>query len=304
MKRKTCLLLMTLALALFVAFGALAAQKDEVIYARLSPAGTVEGVYVINAFEAQGAETVTDRGDYTETLPLGDAGGFAYADGQASFTMQPGRFSYQGTLADTALPWDIRLVYRLDGKEIEPLSLSGATGKLEIDLSVTVNEALRAYADSLSLQVTLTLDSERAFNIQAEKATYAVAGGNRTLAYVVLPGQNALYTLSADVRDFYMAGIQAAGVRMGMDEQMYQATAAKAMAGSPLEAAVSGLMGNFLRSMQGQATPSFTAAENAVRSVQFVLMGEGIPQKATVAEQVEEPQPTTFWERVLAVFGM
>lgn len=253
-----------------------AVYKDEVVYASLNQTGETEQVYVINAFEADEVSQVKDAGAYTEVMPLKEAEGFTFKDQEAAFTMQPGRFSYQGDLGQAALPWIFKLEYALDDQPMEPELLSGASGQLEMKLLVKVNEDLRSYADALTLQITFTLDGERCYNIKSEKATYALAGGNRTLSFVVLPGQSAEYVITCRVEDFAMADVQLAGVRMGMDAQMYQDVAASSLVGSPLEGAVTGLMANMLDRMQGLPLRSFTGEGNQVRSLQFVMMLRGI----------------------------
>ncbi len=274
-RTKTFLTLMLLAL-LVVNHAAAAVHKDEVVYVSLDPQGQPEQVYVINAFEADEAAQVTDEGRYDQVMPLKEVAGFQFQDNQAAFTMQPGRFSYQGNLDSTALPWLFDLSYTLNGQPVQAEDLSGADGALAIKLVVKVNEDLRAYADALTLQITFTLDGDRCFNIESEKATYALAGGNRTLSFVVLPGQSAEYDITCQVVDFAMADVQLAGVRMGMDAQMYQDVAASSLVGSPLEGAVSGLMRNMLDRMQGLPLRSFTGENNQVRSLQFVMMLRGI----------------------------
>jgi len=274
-RTKTLLTLMLLAL-LVVNHAAAAVHKDEVVYVSLDPQGQPEQVYVINAFEADEAVQVTDEGRYDQVMPLKEVASFQFQDNQAAFTMQPGRFSYQGNLASTALPWLFDLSYTLNGQPVQAEDLSGADGALAIKLVVKVNEDLRAYADALTLQITFTLDGDRCFNIESEKATYALAGGNRTLSFVVLPGQSAEYDITCQVVDFAMADVQLAGVRMGMDAQMYQDVAASSLVGSPLEGAVSGLMRNMLDRMQGLPLRSFTGENNQVRSLQFVMMLRGI----------------------------
>ena len=274
-RTKTLLTLMLLAL-LVVNHAAAAVHKDEVVYVSLDPQGQPEQVYVINAFEADEAAQVTDEGRYDQVMPLKEVEGFQFQDNQAAFTMQPGRFSYQGNLASTALPWLFDLSYTLNGQPVQAEDLSGADGALAIKLVVKVNEDLRAYADALTLQITFTLDGDRCFNIESEKATYALAGGNRTLSFVVLPGQSAEYDITCQVVDFAMADVQLAGVRMGMDAQMYQDVAASSLVGSPLEGAVSGLMRNMLDRMQGLPLRSFTGENNQVRSLQFVMMLRGV----------------------------
>jgi len=274
-RTKTLLTLMLLAL-LVVNHATAAVHKDEVVYVSLDPQGQPEQVYVINAFEADEAAQVTDEGRYDQVMPLKEVAGFQFQDNQAAFTMQPGRFSYQGNLDSTALPWLFDLSYTLNGLPAQAEDLSGADGALAIRLAIKVNEDLRAYADALTLQITFTLDGDRCFNIESEKATYALAGGNRTLSFVALPGQSAEYDITCQVVDFAMADVQLAGVRMGMDAQMYQDVAASSLVGSPLEGAVSGLMRNMLDRMQGLPLRSFTGENNQVRSLQFVMMLRGV----------------------------
>ncbi len=305
MKRKLLIALFCLLLISGILTNALGeALKDEVVYARLSQTGETGTVYIVNSFEAQGREEVADWGDYSEVFPLDDPEEFLYSDGLARFVMQEGRFHYQGTMKTRRLPWEIRLEYLLDGQPVSPEALSGAHGRLEISLDVQLIEDMRVYADSITLQITLTLDGDKCLNIISDRATQAVSGGDRVISFVILPGQGANYLITADVRDFSMPGIQAAGVRISMDEQMYVSAARRALAGSPLESAVSGIMGNFIAGMQGAAPVSFADSRNAVRSLQFVLMGEGINALPEYQDQEEAPREENFWDRVLRLFGI
>ncbi len=295
-----CLLMVSVTIT-----GALAEViKDEVVYARLSQTGEAGAVFIVNSFEAQAGQEAADWGEYAEVLPLDDAEGFVYQDGQARFVMREGRFHYQGSLKTNRLPWEIRLEYLLDGQPVSPDSLSGAQGRLEIRLGVQPLEDMRAYTDSLTLQLTLTLDGDKCVNIQSERGTRAISGGDLTISYVILPGQGAEYLISADVSDFSMPGFQAAGIRMTMDEQMYADAARRALAGTPLESTVGGIMGNFLAGMQGAAPVSFADSRNAVRSLQFVLMGEGIPEAPAIQAQEEPAREETIWERILRLLGI
>ena len=292
------------ALILFAAQAHALVVKDEVVYALLSASGDVKSIYVVNGFESEEKAQGTDYGAYLEAQALTQAESFAYKDGEAAFTMAPGRFYYQGTPEDKQLPWEIKLVYTLDGKEAAPAALSGASGKLVIDFEVKPRAEGSAYSRSLAMTATLTLDSKRALNIQADKATLAFAGGNVTISYVILPGQEARYEVSADVTDFAMSGVQFAAVRMGVDAAMYQNIAAKALEGTPFAAAAGGMMEQFLAGMQGQPTTSFMDSRNAVRTLQFVLLTEEIPvHKPVVTEKPQAEAPDTVWQRLLSLFG-
>ncbi len=279
------------------------AMKDEVVYALLSATGEPKAVFVVNAFESADVANVTDYGEYAAVLPLGRAEGFAYADGQAAFGMNSGRFEYQGEVGDPDLPWDIGISYMLGGVPVTPAELAGASGLLEGVITITPDARFAGITESLTLQTTVTLPAQNALEIRADKATVAAAGGDRALTFVTLPGQAAQYAFSTTVLDFSMPGIQIAGIRMAMDTEMYQAAAAEALEGTLLENA-GGLIGGFLRGMQGQPPVSFTDERNAVRSVQFVILGEGIAKPAAPPAQEAGEAPKTFWQRITSLFGI
>lgn len=281
LKNKSSIIALLVACFLVLGLSAMAqVHKDEVVYARLSATGQPGPLYVVNAFEADEDSQFFDFGAYSEAFPAGEMPlAFSFSDGKADIHMAPGRFAYQGNLPNTALPWNFLFSYQLDGQDISPEDLSGKSGDLTIHLSIKINGDLQAFAEGLTLQISLSLDGAKALDIQAEKATIAAAGALKNLTYVVLPGQEAAYSIKAKVQDFSMPGIQIAGIRMAMDMEMYQEMAKKSLEGNPLQNAVGGMMGSFLSGMQGQESPSFTDARNKIRSLQFVLMGEGIPAK-------------------------
>ncbi|MGI6696427.1 MAG: hypothetical protein ACOX6O_09400 [Christensenellales bacterium] len=296
--------LVLLALILLTSQAAAQVAKDEVVYALLSAEGEVRNIYVVNGFEAADQSAVSDYGAYSETQPLTQAESFSYQEGEAAFTMAPGRFFYQGTPEGKQLPWDIAITYTLDGKEAAPEALSGAEGKLGIAFSLKPSAEGAAISRSLAMTVTVTLDGKRALNIQADKGTLAYAGGNVTVSYVILPGQEAAYEITADVKDFAMAGMQFAAVRMGVDKAMYQNIAAKALEGTPFVQAAGGMMEQFLAGMEGQPTASFMDSRNAVRTLQFVLLSEEIPVKKPVVTPAPQAETTdTVWQRLLSLFG-
>jgi putative membrane protein len=189
-------------------------KKTEVVYARLDALGAIEGVYIVNSFETLEPAQVKDYGRYMQVTNLSGIEPLSFNNEVLELSLERGRFYYQGDKENRELPWIISIGYSLDGETIAPQALSGADGKLEITLNASVNETLKAYAQSMTLQITLTLDGDKCLDIQASRASIASAAGDKTLVYVILPGQSASYTVSAQVADFAMAGLQIAGVRM------------------------------------------------------------------------------------------
>ena len=279
--------------------------KSEIVYAKLSAAGEPEQVFVVNAFELDEPAEALDYGKYSQVKALSEMDAFAFEGDTVSFKANSGRFFYEGIPEDLRLPWQINLKYMLNGEEISPQVVSGKSGQLQIVLDIAPVAGFEAYTDAMTLQLTLTLDGDRSYGVTSEKATMAWAGGNLALNFVVLPGQSAVYTVNTDVRNFSMPALQAAGVKMAMDTQMYKELASKALAGSPLETAVGGLMENFLKAMQGGSSPSFMDERNQIDSLQFVMMIEGIPQaEQAKAETQMDERVKTIWDQLLNLFGL
>ena len=195
---------------------------EEVIYAKLDAAGEPLSAYAVVALNGDAGESVTHYGAYTAVENLTDTSALTYEDEAVTATIpEGGRLYYQGTLESFELPWDIAIGYELDGKSISPAELGGQSGALEMTLSVKPNgNAPGAFADEMMLQITVTLDASLCKDISAGGATVANAGGDKTLAFTVLPGAEAEYTVTADVEDFTMAGLTIAGVNYDIASAM------------------------------------------------------------------------------------
>lgn len=197
-----------------------ASAKEEVIYANLDASGTVTGVYAVNSFAVQAGETVTDHGSYTAVRnmttndPLEHSG-----DTITATAAQDGKLYYEGTMGTAAaLPWIAKLTYTLDGAEIAPEELGGKSGKLAIRLQVSRNpDCTGDFFDQYALQVTMSLDTALAQNIEAPGATMANVGSKKQLSYILLPGADSDVTVTADVTDFAMDAVSLNGVRLNLN---------------------------------------------------------------------------------------
>ncbi len=81
--------------------------KEEVVYARLSAAGAVDNVYVVNVLKPNAPGTVVDYGPYTAVQNLTDASGIEQQGDAVSVDVAGDSLSYQGDLGAAALPWDV-----------------------------------------------------------------------------------------------------------------------------------------------------------------------------------------------------
>ena len=217
--RRVSALALTGCLLAGAAAPAFAAAKEEVLYANLTAAGGVTGVYAVNSFEVNAGDAVTDHGEYTAVRNMTTQDAVEYRGGTVSIrASQNGKIYYEGTMDPaTALPWVVKLTYTLDGAEIRPDALGGKSGALSIRLQVSRNpDCAGDFFDRYALQVTMSLDTGLARNISAPGATAANVGSKKQLSYILLPGADSDVTVTADVTDFAMDAVSLNGVRLNL----------------------------------------------------------------------------------------
>ena len=190
-------------------------EKEENVYASLADDGTVEGIYVVNEYDLEKDTKITDYGDYTEVTNLSSEDEITENGNEYTVEGRKGKFYYQGNLESKALPWEISISYYLDGEKISADDLAGKSGSLEIRISIKKNEDVKGdYFDNYLLQTTVTLDSEKCKDIQAEDATVANVGSDKQILYNIMAGQEKEISITAEVTDFEMSGIAFQGVPM------------------------------------------------------------------------------------------
>ena len=195
-----------------------AAGKEEVVYINLNPDGSPDTVDVVNIFDLPDGGQIDDWGPYSSVRNMTTTDPLTLAEGKVTGQAGPGRLYYEGRLEDAQLPWTIGVHYYLDGAEVDAADLAGASGAFRLHLTAEKNPACAgSYFDDYALQISLTLDGDRAAAIDAPGATQANVGADRQLTYTVLPGKGADITLSAQVTDFAMDAIAINGLPLTLD---------------------------------------------------------------------------------------
>ena len=192
-------------------------EKEEVVYVNLTDSGSVKEVTVVNSFDPGTDGKITDYGDYKSVRNMTTTDKIDISNGKITINAKKGKLSYEGVPASAEIPWDIKITYYLDGKEISAKDLAGKSGKLEIKIKITKNELCGGnFYDGTALQATVTLDTEKCKNIVSENATTANVGDDKQLSYIILPGKDSEINISADVTDFESDGIAINGVKLGL----------------------------------------------------------------------------------------
>lgn len=184
---------------------------EEVIYASLTANGEVAHAYAVVAISANGESVY--YGDFSSVKNLSDTTPIDYENGRVSVDTGAERFYYQGELSGVELPWLIDIEYKLDGKLLSVEELAGKSGELEISMTTRKNSGVdETFFKNYMMQVTVTLDASLCTDIDAPGASVASAGGNKAIAFAILPGSEGDMSLTATVKDFRMDGITLAAV--------------------------------------------------------------------------------------------
>lgn len=210
MKKKSILLLIIVLIFGSISYGE--GFKEESIYGLISETGNLETLYVVNAI--QGLDY--DYGDYDEIHNLSSLDPLKNDSPRITIPVTDNDiFYYQGIIKNPKLPWSFDFTYTLDGKPTSLKALAGASGKLKIIIDVSPgSEEFKDFYDTYALQVGLKLSNDLVQEIEAKGATIIEVGGNKQIAFTVLPGQGANLEVEAIVENFEMDPITINGVKM------------------------------------------------------------------------------------------
>lgn len=190
-------------------------SKEEVIYGNLAHDGSVEKIYAINIFDS---DNITDYGRYSDVKNLTTEDKITLKDDTVSVHPSETPFYYEGTLEDAELPWDIDIIYKLDGRQVDASELAGLSGNLEIIFEVERNDACDDFFyDNYALQITAVLDGNYCRNITAEDATIANVGSDKQITYTLLPGKGMSGSITSEVSDFEMDEITINGISLNLN---------------------------------------------------------------------------------------
>lgn len=219
MKMKKGIAALSCLLAMAIPANALAAvEKNEIVYANLNADGSGSQVIVVNRFESDEAQQVTDYGKYSNLTNLTSLDALTQQQDQVSFSMQPGTFYYQGEMIGSDLPWNFAISYQMDGESLTPEEMAGRSGKAVISIDIVKNPAVNPmFFEKYLLSMSVTLDGEKFKEIGADSANMANSGQNRLLSYTLMPDEEHHLIIAAQVTEFELPPITINAIPMSMD---------------------------------------------------------------------------------------
>ena len=173
------------------------AGREETVYviadADGRPDETIVSVWLKNP---EGAETLSDHSRLQGIRNVkGDESFTAGEDGALTWQAMGSDIHYQGT-TDKELPVSTAIRYELDGKEIRPEDLAGASGHLTVTFSYTNHTGTRREVNGKTVTLYqpflvvsgLMLDDSRASNVTVTNGKIIQTGDRSVVVGMAMPG--------------------------------------------------------------------------------------------------------------------
>ncbi len=171
--------------------------KEETVYVLADAKGSINKVIVSNWMKnGEGSSSLTDVSNLKD---IENVKGYeeytAGADGSLTWNADGSDIYYQGT-AEQELPVDVKISYRLDGKEISPEELAGKSGKVTIRFdyenkekkTVEINGSEEEIYVPFTMISGMVLPSDRFSNIEVTNGKLISEGDNHLVVGVAFPG--------------------------------------------------------------------------------------------------------------------
>ncbi len=171
--------------------------KEETVYVLADAKGSINKVIVSNWMKnGEGSSSLTDVSNLKD---IENVKGYeeytAGADGSLTWNADGSDIYYQGT-AEQELPVDVKISYRLDGKEISPEELAGKSGKVTIRFdyenkekkTVEINGSEEEIYVPFTMISGMVLPSDTFSNIEVTNGKLISEGDNHLVVGVAFPG--------------------------------------------------------------------------------------------------------------------
>ena len=197
-------------------------KKNETVYINLGDYGDVEKVNIYSKCTTNGADEIIDYTKYNEVTNLSNRDSYTQSGDEIIWNVSGEKnFSYTGTVGEeyyNNIPWKFNISYKLNGVEVKPEELLGKSGLVKITIDFTSNENCKSYyRNNYILEVTASYDMSKYLSVDSNEAMITDTGNNKTLMFIVLPGQSTTLNIELGSDDFEMDGITMAMVALNGD---------------------------------------------------------------------------------------
>ena len=187
---------------------------DEAYYAMTDYYGNLTDGSVVKSYTTNGAESLTDYGDYDEIVNLTNGLVPTTAAGKAVFQFAkdavPDHFYFEGKTAKpfAQLPWTLSVRYTLNGVAAKAEDLAGKTGVVEILVDAIPNASAAEYArNNYTLEAMAVFNQDDILSLEAPGAQVQLVGNLRAVLFIGLPGEECHFTIRVGSDDFSFGGM-------------------------------------------------------------------------------------------------
>lgn len=195
--------------------------KEESVYVKADPSGTVKTTTVTEWLKNTGNGTLADISDLKDIKNIKGDEEFQTSGSDITWTANGDDIYYQGT-SDKELPVGVSITYKLDGKEISAEDLKGKDGKVEIHIKYTnkakgtkdVNGTDEELFTPFTMITAMLLPADKYENVQIDNGKVISDAERQIVVGLGFPGlQDSLnleesdigipeeVTITADVKD-------------------------------------------------------------------------------------------------------
>ncbi|MBS5521331.1 MAG: hypothetical protein KHX56_03565 [Clostridiales bacterium] len=171
--------------------------KDETVYVKLAPDGSVKDITVSDWLKnVDQTPSIEDRSDLSDIKNVkGDEGFAGSGDGSIVWSSGGNDIYYQGKTSKK-LPVSVKITYYLDGKEISADELAGKRGKVKIRYEYTNHSTQTVLVDGEAATVAtpfavvtgMILPGENFSNVEVSSGKVISDGSKMIVAGMAFPG--------------------------------------------------------------------------------------------------------------------
>ena len=170
--------------------GILEGEKDETVYAMADAYGNVNSVVVSEWLKnSEGAAEIKDRSTLTEIENVKGDETFTQNGEEITWQANGKPVYYQGK-TDQELPVSVKVSYKLDGKEVEPSTLAGVSGKVTVRFEYTNNAKVGDVYAPFLMGTGVLLDGEKFSNVTVTNGKVIGDGSRFIVIGVGMPGMS------------------------------------------------------------------------------------------------------------------
>lgn len=178
-----------------------ASTKNETVYATLQPDGTVKSQTVSDWLHSdEGLQQFEDTSNLQDIINLKGEELPKQNGNRLTWNINGNDVYYQGK-TDAVMPIEASITYTLDGKTVDAAALEGASGHLEMKISLKNNETKQVMADGKAYTICrpyftivgTMLSTDHFDNVKAENGKVETDSSTQIVGFVTMPGMKDTY---------------------------------------------------------------------------------------------------------------